>query len=181
MPSRGCINVSSRANAFSSEVDTGSREENASEQKAFWIMRLMFSVVRAAAALAVCAALLLAAPPSDAQSAPDTQAGVVFSPALRFTEQGGESLYRNVCSACHMMDGRGASGAGTFPSLAGNGKLQAAGYPLYVVTNGLHGMPPLGAFMSDEQVAAVVNYVRTHFGNSYQDAVTAEDAKAARP
>jgi mono/diheme cytochrome c family protein len=35
--------------------------------------------------------------------------------------------------------------------------------------------------MSDEQVAAVVNYVRTHFGNSYQDAVTAEDAKAARP
>jgi mono/diheme cytochrome c family protein len=164
---------------LSREVDTGSREENGSEQKAFWIMRLMFSVVRAIAALAICAALMLAAPPSDAQSGP--QAGVVFSPALRFTEQGGESLYRNVCSACHMMDGRGASGAGTFPSLAGNGKLEASGYPLYVVTNGLHGMPPLGAFMSDEQVAAVVNYVRTHFGNSYQDAVTAEDAKAARP
>ena len=26
----------------------------------------------------------------------------------------------------------------------------------------------------------VVNYVRTHFGNSYQDAVTAEGAKGAR-
>jgi mono/diheme cytochrome c family protein len=48
------------------------------------------------------------------------------------------------------------------------------------VDNGLHGMPPLGAFMSDEQVAAVVNYVRTHFGNNYQDVVTAADAKAAR-
>jgi mono/diheme cytochrome c family protein len=180
MLSRGCINVSSKAKAFSSEVDTGSREENASEQKAVWIMRLMLWV-RSAAALAVGAALLLATPASDAQSDPGAQAGVVFSPALRFTEQGSESLYRNVCSACHMMDGRGASGAGTFPSLAGNSKLQAAGYPLYVVTNGLHGMPPLGAFMSDEQVAAVVNYVRTHFGNSYQDAVTAEDAKAARP
>ena len=34
--------------------------------------------------------------------------------------------------------------------------------------------------MSDEQVAAVVNYVRTHFGNNYQDVVTAADAKAAR-
>jgi mono/diheme cytochrome c family protein len=143
--------------------------------------RLMGSVARVPAALALCAAQLLATPASDAQSGAEAPASVVFSPALRFTEQGGESLYRNVCSACHMMDGRGASGAGTFPSLVGNSKLQAAGYPLYVVSNGLHGMPPLGAFMSDEQVAAVVNYVRTHFGNSYQDAVTAEDAKAVRP
>jgi mono/diheme cytochrome c family protein len=79
-----------------------------------------------------------------------------------------------------MIDGKGASGAGTYPSLAGNNRLQTAGYPLHVVTNGLHGMPPLGVFMSDEQVAAVVTYVRTHFGNDYQDAVTADDAKAAR-
>jgi mono/diheme cytochrome c family protein len=138
-------------------------------------------IVVRAAALAVCAAQLLATPASEAQSNSRAQADVVFSPALRFTEQGGESLYLNVCSACHMMDGQGASGAGMFPSLVANSRLQAAGYPLYVVTNGLHGMPPLGAFMSDEQVAAVVNYVRTHFGNSYQDAVTADDAKAARP
>jgi mono/diheme cytochrome c family protein len=34
--------------------------------------------------------------------------------------------------------------------------------------------------LSDDQVAAVVNYVRTHFGNNYQDAVTAEDVKTAR-
>jgi mono/diheme cytochrome c family protein len=135
----------------------------------------------AAAMLAVCIMQLLALPSSGAQSTPGTQADVVFSPGFRFTEQGGESLYRNVCSACHMMDGRGASGAGVFPSLAGNSRLQAAGYPLHVVENGLHGMPPLGAFMSDDQVASVVNYVRTHFGNDYQDAVTAADAKAARP
>ena len=31
--------------------------------------------------------------------------------------------------------------------------------------------------MSDDQVAAVVNYLRTHFGNDYQDEVTAEDVK----
>ncbi|MET0674936.1 MAG: cytochrome c [Bradyrhizobium sp.] len=137
------------------------------------------------AALVVIGALQLLAPPaSDAQSGGSQNAAasspVVFSSGFRFAERGGESLYRNVCSACHMIDGKGASGAGTYPSLVGNGKLQAAGYPLHVVTNGLHGMPPLGAFMSDEQVAAVVNYVRTHFGNDYQDAVTADDAKAAR-
>jgi mono/diheme cytochrome c family protein len=129
--------------------------------------------------LAVGAAALFATA-SSAQSDSTAPAGVVFSPGFRFVEPDGESLYRNVCSACHMIDGKGASGAGTFPSLAGNGKLQAAGYPLYVVANGLHGMPPLGAFMSDQQVADVVNYVRTHFGNHYQDTVTAEDAKAAR-
>ena len=107
-----------------------------------------------AALLAICAVQLLASPSSDAQSNgaqdPGAPAGVVFSPGFRFTEQNGESLYRNVCSACHMMDGKGASGAGAFPSLVRNEKLQAAGYPLHVVTNGLHGMPPLGAFMSDD-------------------------------
>ena len=42
-------------------------------------------------------------------------------------------------------------------------------------------MPPVGRLMSDDQVAAVVNYVRTHFGNHYQDAVTPDDVKQARP
>jgi mono/diheme cytochrome c family protein len=41
-------------------------------------------------------------------------------------------------------------------------------------------MPPFGDMMNDDQVAAVVNYVRTHFGNSYRDAVTAKDVKDAR-
>jgi len=34
--------------------------------------------------------------------------------------------------------------------------------------------------MSNDQVAAVVNYLRTHFDNAYQDAVTADDVKTAR-
>jgi mono/diheme cytochrome c family protein len=35
--------------------------------------------------------------------------------------------------------------------------------------------------MSDAQIAAVVNYVRTHFGNGHRDAVSAEDVKLVRP
>jgi mono/diheme cytochrome c family protein len=35
--------------------------------------------------------------------------------------------------------------------------------------------------MSNDQVAAVVNYLRTHFGNNYLDKVTAEDIQTIRP
>ena len=79
-----------------------------------------------------------------------------------------------------MPDGKGATGAGTYPSLANNKTIEAAGYALDAVVNGQRAMPPLGDMMNDNQVAAVVNYVRTHFGNHYRDAVTAEDAKTAR-
>jgi mono/diheme cytochrome c family protein len=103
-----------------------------------------------------------------------------LSTGFRFIEQSGEDLFVNVCRGCHMADGRGAAGAGTYPSLAGNKNLQASGYPVTVVVNGQRGMPGFGEMMSDEQVAAVVNYLRTHFGNNYQDAVTAGDVKAVR-
>jgi mono/diheme cytochrome c family protein len=42
---------------------------------------------------------------------------------------------------------------------------------LDVVVNGKRAMPPLGDMMNDDQVAAVVNYVRTHFSNNYRDAL----------
>ena len=42
------------------------------------------------------------------------------------------------------------------------------------------GMPPVGQMMSDQQIADVINYVRTHFGNAYDDAVSAADVEAAR-
>jgi mono/diheme cytochrome c family protein len=79
-----------------------------------------------------------------------------------------------------MPAGEGAIGAGTYPALAGDPNLAAAGYPVTVVLHGLRGMPPVGYFMTDDQVAAVVNYVRMHFGNNYPDTVTAADVKAVR-
>ena len=124
---------------------------------------------------AVALALVLSPFAAQAQSAAH------FSPAYKFTEQSGEQLYANVCQGCHMSDAKGAAGAGIYPSLAGNKNLEAGGYPVYVVVRGQRAMPPFGAMMSDDQVAAVVNYLRTHFGNSYSDAVTADDVKAVRP
>ncbi|HEV7599599.1 MAG TPA: cytochrome c [Bradyrhizobium sp.] len=124
-------------------------------------------------------ALTLALSPSP--FAAHAQSAAHFSPAYRFTEQSGEQLFANVCQGCHMPDAKGAVGAGVYPSLAGNKNLEAAGYPVYVIVRGQRAMPAFGAMMSDDQVAAVVNYLRTHFGNGYPDSVSPEDVKATRP
>ena len=103
-----------------------------------------------------------------------------FSSGYRFVEMSGEELYDNVCRGCHMADGKGASGAGFYPSLVSDPNLEQAGYPITLVLRGRRAMPPFGDMMNDGQVAAVVNYLRTHFGNSYSDAVTAQDVSEAR-
>ncbi len=133
------------------------------------------------AAVASTLVVVIAGAAFGAERAAPSSAEATLSPGRVFSERTGESLYANVCQGCHMADGRGAAGAGAYPSLAGNGKLAAAGYPTLVVVQGLRGMPAVGRRMTDEQVAAVVNYVRTHFGNHHGDPVTAADVKAVRP
>ena len=103
-----------------------------------------------------------------------------FSSGYRFVEMTGEELFANVCQGCHMPDALGASGAGTYPSLAGNKNLESPGYPIGLIVNGRRGMPPFGDMMTDGQVAAVVNYVRTNFGNNFKDPVTAKDVQDFR-
>jgi mono/diheme cytochrome c family protein len=94
--------------------------------------------------------------------------------------QGGEALYKEICQACHMPDARGASGAGAYPSLAANPKLASKAYPVLVVVNGLKAMPSFGDLLSDRQIADVVSYTRSHFGNRYTDTVTPDEVKALR-
>jgi mono/diheme cytochrome c family protein len=98
-----------------------------------------------------------------------------------YPQQSGEALYTGICQGCHMPNAQGAVGAGAYPALAGDIRLAAAVYPLTVLLNGQRAMPPLGEDLSDEQVANVINYIRTHFGNHYKDAVTPAAVKAARP
>jgi mono/diheme cytochrome c family protein len=97
-----------------------------------------------------------------------------------FPFQGGEAIYQGVCQGCHMPDAKGAVGAGAYPALAKNENLETAAYPVTIVLKGQKAMPPLGANFSDQQIADVVNYVRTHFGNKYRDKVKPEDVKLQR-
>ena len=132
-------------------------------------------MLRLQRALIICMAAALGASAAAAQS-PDRS----FGSPMRFTQEGGEALYRSICQACHMPAGQGAIGAGRFPALAKNDKLASGDYAVYVVVNGQKGMPGLGRFLDDDQVAAVVNYVRTQFGNDYRDKVSADDVKRVR-
>lgn len=104
-----------------------------------------------------------------------------FNDPAHFRQQDGAALYRDICQGCHMPNGKGAVGAGAYPALAGNARLATAGYPVSVVMNGQKGMPGFARMLTDAQVAAVVNYVRSHFRNRYPDAVTAADVAPARP
>ncbi len=135
---------------------------------------------RNALSIAIPATLALLSFMAYAQDAGPSASRPALSTGFRFAEMTGEELFANVCQGCHMPDAKGATGAGTYPPLAGNRNLEAGGYPVTVVVNGQRGMPRLGAMLSDDQVAAVVNYVRTHFGNNFSDAVTAEDVRTAR-
>ena len=105
-------------------------------------------------------------------------AGVVG--ANKFAARDGKTLYATICQGCHMPDGKGAVGAGAYPALAGNKNLESAGYPIYLVLYGQKAMPGFGGFLDDDQVAAVVNYVRSNFGNSYTDKASGDDVKSSR-
>ncbi len=90
----------------------------------------------------------------------------------------GAALYAANCASCH-----GASGEGmgsVFPALAGNARLADAGYVIEIVLNGKPGtaMPAFGGRFSDEEVAALVSYVRTSWGNAFGEVSAAEVAAA---
>jgi mono/diheme cytochrome c family protein len=132
-------------------------------------------------ASAIAALAVVAAQSAQAQSSTAaTSVQPTFSVGPKSQQTTGEAIYRSLCQGCHMPQGEGARGAGTYPPLARNKKLEAGGYAVYLVVNGQRGMPPFGEMMTDGQVAEVVNYVRTHFGNNFTDAVTAADVKQVR-
>lgn len=112
------------------------------------------------------------------------------SPGLDAIGTGAE-IYQHICQGCHMPHGEGAQGAGHYPTLAGDPALAAWQYPALTVLAGRHGMPPFGlpagdpqidelraVHLSDAQVAAVVNYVRSHFGNTFPDVIDGSQVAA---
>jgi mono/diheme cytochrome c family protein len=123
----------------------------------------------------LAAIFVAVAAPALAQSS-DARFG---SPA-RFTPSTGEGIYADLCQGCHMPGGVGATGAGAYPALAQNSKLASPDYLVAMVVHGRKGMPAFGDFLNDSQVAAVANFVRSHFGNAYPDEVTAQAVAAAR-
>ena len=102
----------------------------------------------------------------------------------------GKALYSVNCSACHTSSGEGV--AGLAPTLAKSPIVQAASTNtlLDVVLNGAQavatdaaptapGMPAFGWQLSDEQIAALLTYIRNDWGNA-GSAVAASDVHSIR-
>jgi cytochrome c oxidase cbb3-type subunit 2 len=102
----------------------------------------------------------------------------------------GQSLFMANCSACHQATGEGIPGA--FPPLKGNAAVDADDPTLHIhtVLQGAHGvtiggvayssvMPPFAGQLSDADIANIVNYERSSWGNHAKPA-TAADVAAVR-
>lgn len=96
-----------------------------------------------------------------------------------FVTTDGEKLYHDSCAGCHMHEGEGAQGAGYYPPLADNSKMQSKYYVIDILMNGFRGMPAFHGMMDDEQMAAVTQYVHSDL-NNFTDTVTAADVAQLR-
>jgi mono/diheme cytochrome c family protein/glucose/arabinose dehydrogenase len=81
----------------------------------------------------------------------------------------GREVYANVCQACHQPDGRGQDkiAASLIDSRLA---LAPSEIPIRILLNGKEGstglMPPIGATLSDQQIANVLTYIRRDWGHT---------------
>lgn len=120
----------------------------------------------------ILASLVLSA---TAMSATADDSDSWFESRSVLTQQSGEGIYAAVCASCHMPEGEGATGAGKYPALADNPNLEFPEYAVMITLQGQAAMPPLGGILNDAQVAEVVNYIRTNFGNDYAENPATEE------
>jgi mono/diheme cytochrome c family protein len=101
----------------------------------------------------------------------------------------GAQVYNTLCVACHGPDGKGLNG---LPPLVGSDWPKGpAARSIKIVLNGLSGpvdvagkgyniaMPPQGAVLSDEKIAAALTYIRANFAGG-AGAVTPDEVKSVR-
>ena len=103
----------------------------------------------------------------------------------------GEQVYKQICAGCHQQEGQGL--AGVYPPLAGSEWVNGSPeIPTKIILNGLMGevtvkgqkynnvMSPQGMMLSDQEVANVVNYIQSSWGNKSDEKATPELSKKIR-
>jgi mono/diheme cytochrome c family protein len=105
----------------------------------------------------------------------------------------GQALYTAYCSSCHQTSGEGLPGA--FPPLKGSGVVTKddATKHIRVVLDGLQGgkvggvvyasaMPAFAAGLKDAEIADIIDYERSSWGNHGKPVIAAQvAAERARP
>lgn len=126
---------------------------------------------------------------TPAEAAPETEAAPQASAELTQKMETGQTVYGQYCTVCHQKDGAGVPGA--FPPLQEtewvNGEKDTL---ISIVLNGLQGeitvkgetynsvMTPHN-FLTDEEIASVLTYVRQSFGNNSSE-IKAEEVASIR-
>jgi glucose/arabinose dehydrogenase/cytochrome c553 len=100
-------------------------------------------------------------------------------------------VYTTYCAACHQRDGKGDGNR--FPPLAGSEWVNGDKSKLIsVILNGLQGpvqvkglpynevMPAHGGFLKDDEIAQVVTYIKSNFGNTAGTVTAAEVAEVRK-
>ncbi|HEY0746165.1 MAG TPA: cytochrome c [Steroidobacteraceae bacterium] len=101
----------------------------------------------------------------------------------------GRQVYEHICQGCHMPDAGGAVGAGRYPALSKDPTLASREYMALTILMGRRNMPAFGekhaigfggppVVLNEAQIAAVINYVRTHFGNHFSGSISAAEVAA---
>ncbi len=103
----------------------------------------------------------------------------------------GKKVYANNCMNCHMEDGKGLEGA--FPPVAKSDYLKRPSKDLIEVilkgqsgeikVNGVvyNGMMPAQDYLSDEEIADVLNYINNSWGNKNVKPILPLQVKQLRP
>jgi len=138
----------------------------------------------------VAAAILAALTACSTSSSTKTETYASPAPAkMKSTKvmasSNGAAVYSTNCSSCHQSDGKGAIG----PPLAGNALV--TGDPakvIHIVKNGLTGtisvngktfngqMPAWKGTLSNNDIAGVITYIRSSWGNKASAVTTAQVA-----
>ena len=125
--------------------------------------------------------------------------GVVFFLASAFIQtyslpksvERGKELYTLYCQNCHMADGKGQ--AGVFPPLAKSDYLKRPSNMLLdvilkgqgglITVNGekYNGQMPAQGYLTNEQIADILNYARNSWGNKTTIAIMPAQVAKGRP
>lgn len=151
-------------------------------------MTSLITIVRVRLPLAVFAVLVIA---GCSQPAGNNGSGGMAAASADPVMTRGESVYYANCVACHLPAGTGLEGA--FPPLAGSDYLE--GDPAKIIAtvmygnegpitvNGVryNGVMPGFAYLTDEEIAAVVTYINGSWGNDFPPVQPADVAAVRGP
>ena len=137
--------------------------------------------------VAAMATYLKALPQRDSEPQPTSQARLANPGTMEL----GRRVYGQQCAMCHGDEGKGQPPA--YPPLGGNQSITMAspvnsirmvlngGYPPGTRKNPRpHGMPPFNHILSDEEVAAIVTYIRVAWENSGTPVTAAQSNELRR-